>query len=229
MATYNKKIVDQIATLIEEGNYSISNICIIVGISRKTFYDWKNNHSDFQQAIEDAEQRRTDELQALASKALKKKLEGYYQTVSRTVYIPSENDPETLEIKQHVVTRKYCEPDTKLLLEILRIRGTGKKKKGLTRRNSNPTLIVKRNEENIQSNINEVPPFTLKAKEIVEQTIVNNQQQTQTPDSNKTIKEEISENKTQPVKSKEEPIQQNKQEQSPSTSYPLPPGYTRRE
>lgn len=246
MATYNKKTVEQIAALIEEGNYSISNICIIVGISRKTFYDWKNNHPDFQQAIEDAEQKRTDELLALANKSLKKKLEGYYQTVSRTVYTPSENDPDTLEIKQHVVTRRHCEPDTKLLLDILGVSSTGKKKKGLNKRNSNPILIVKGSEENtqnkIQDNINEVPPFTLKAKEVVDQTMPNrncDKEQAKEPnlplikDKSKEelerSKENTAENATQCSELKEsKQIERNEPEQINSTSYPLPPGYTRR-
>lgn len=168
MATYNKKIVEQIAALIEEGNYSISTICKIVGIGRKTFYDWKNSHSDFLAAIEEAEQRRLDELYELANKALRKKIEGYYQTTSRTVYAPSEDNPETLEIKQHVVTQKYCEPDTKILLEILNI-GTNKKKSGRGRSKSiNPALIVKKAEKEIKDNVAEIPPFTIKAKEVVE-------------------------------------------------------------
>lgn len=246
MATYNKKTVEQIAALIEEGNYSISNICIIVGISRKTFYDWKNNHPDFEQAIEDAEQKRTDELLALANKSLKKKLEGYYQTVSRTVYTPSENDPDTLEIKQHVVTRKYCEPDTKLLLDILGVSSTSKKKKGVNKRNSNPILVVKRSEKNtqnkIQDNINEVPPFTLKAKEVVDQTMPNRncdkeqakeQDLPLTKDKSKEeqerSKENAAENATQCSELKEsKQIERNEPEQINSTSYPLPPGYTRR-
>lgn len=171
MATYNKKTVSQITALIEEGNHSISTICKIVGIGRKTFYDWKNSRPDFVAAIEEAEQRRSEELYELANKGLKRKLEGYYETVSRTVYVPSPDDPEQLEIKQHVVTRKYCEPDAKLLLDVLGY-GVGKrKKKGGRTKSVNPALVVKKAESEVKENLSQIPPFTIKAKEVVEQTL----------------------------------------------------------
>lgn len=171
MATYNKKTVSQITALIEDGNHSISTICKIVGIGRKTFYDWKNARPDFVAAIEEAEQRRSEELYELANKGLKRKLEGYYETVSRTVYVPSPEDSEQLEIKQHVVTRKFCEPDAKLLLDVLGY-GVGKrKKKGGRVKGVNPALVVKKAEGEIKENLSQIPPFTIKAKEVVEQTL----------------------------------------------------------
>lgn len=245
MATYNKRIVEQIATLIEEGNHSISTICKITGISRKTFYDWKNTHPEFQAAIEDAEQRRTEELYQLASNALLKKVEGYYQTVSRTVYVPSADDLETLEIKQHVVTRKFQKPDTRLLLEILN-RGSGKtKKKGLIKKNYNPALIVKRNEDKIQKDVNEIPPFTIKAKEVVEQSGLFTPQKENIAENaeieNQSINKQIEDKEdnekiltkdTEKLKEKaDEKIEKQKSSkyvQYASTYDPLPPGYTRR-
>lgn len=241
MATYNKRIVEQIATLIEEGNHSISIICKITGISRKTFYDWKNTRPEFQAAIEDAEQRRTEELYQLASNALLKKVEGYYQTVSKTVYVLSADDPETLEIKQHVVTRKFQEPDTRLLLEILN-GGNGKtKKKGVMKRNSNPALIVKRNEGKIQKDVNEIPPFTIKAKEVVEQSGLSTWQKENITENvekeNQAIKEQIKDKEdsekiltkgTEKLDEKIEAQKSGKYVQYVSTYDPLPPGYTRR-
>lgn len=241
MATYNKRIVEQIADLIEEGNHSISIICKITGISRKTFYDWKNTHPEFQAAIEDAEQRRTEELHQLANNTLLKKVEGYYQTVSRTVYVPSAEDPETLEIKQHVVTRKYQEPDTKLLLEILNGRNGKTKKKGLMKRNSNPALIVKRNEDKIQKDVNEIPPFTIKAKEVVVQSGLSSPQKENISENienaNQVINEQIEDKedseKTLAKDIKKEDEKAEKQKSSKYVQYvstfdPLPPGYTRR-
>lgn len=235
MATYNKKTVEQITALIEEGNHSISTICKIAGIGRKTFYDWKNTHPDFVVAIEDAEQRRSEELYELASKALRKKIEGYYQTTSRTIYIPSEDDPETLEIKQHIVTQKYCEPDTKILLEILNIR-TSKKKSGRGRsKGINPALVVKKAESEIRDNVAEIPPFSIKAKEVVEHDKI-------IPEA---YIEEKMDRKEEETKSIETPLTNNKLvenkdadkiEEKKNTLHakyepvpqPLPPGYTRR-
>lgn len=243
MATYNKKTVEKIVSLIEDGNYSISTICKIVGIGRKTFYDWRNTRPEFMEAIMEAEQRRSDELYELANKALRRKLEGYQQTISRTVYVPSEDDPQILEIKQHVVTTKFCEPDMRALIEVLG-GGSGKKKqKGMRLKNTNPALIVKRNEEQVKRNVSEVPPFTIRAKEVVEQTMptVKQEEEHETvqeireeTSSDEMVKKEVpqmelkeggkggnNEDKTEKTEKKEEPYVS-------STSYPLPPGYTRR-
>lgn len=168
MAKYDENIKEQIALLVEEG-HSVSSICKITGIGRRTFYEWKNRHQDFAEMLEEAEQQRIEELHELANKALRKKLNGYYQTVSRTVYTPSEDESETLNIKQHTVTRKYCEPDTALLLEVLGYRtNKTKRKRNLAGKGVNPVLVVKKNEAEVQKDIEEVPPFTLKAKEVVE-------------------------------------------------------------
>lgn len=168
MAKYDENIKEHIAALIEEG-HNVSSICKITGIGRRTFYEWKNRHSDFAEMLEEAEQRRLEELHELANQALKKKLCGYYQTVSRTVYTPSEEESETLTIKQHTITRKYCEPDTALLLEVLGYRtNKGKKKRSLSNKSTNPVLVVKKNEDKVKQDVDEVPPFTLKAKQVVE-------------------------------------------------------------
>lgn len=241
MATYNKKTVSQITALIEDGNHSISTICKIVGIGRKTFYDWKNAHPDFVAAIEEAEQRRSEELYELANKGLERKLEGYYEMVSRTVYVPSPDDPEQLEIKQHVVTRKFCEPDTKLLLDVLGY-GVGKrKKKGGRVKGVNPALVVKKAEGEIKENLSQIPPFTIKAKEVVEQTLKSESdvkdsfvkgaddvtvECCESPKSEKISKKH---SEKQSVESKTEidnkPNIHKKYEPVPP---PVPPGYTRR-
>ena len=243
MAAYSARIVEKIVAMIEEGNHSISTICKIVGIGRKTFYEWKNKYPEFLQALEDAEQRRMDELHELASTALRKKLKGYYQTTSRTVYTPSAEDPETLEIKQHVVTRKFCEPDAKLLLDILNGQAGRKKKRGLSRKNLNPALIVKRNERDVQKDVDEIPPFTIKAKEVVEQDMnrkllessesisIKSEEEIKTSETESTSKQIIEKEieKEQPlIKENEEKPKSSKYVQYVSTFDPLPPGYTRR-
>lgn len=242
MATYNKKTVKKIVLLIEEGNHSISTICKIVGIGRKTFYDWRNTRPDFLEAITEAEQRRSDGIYELANQAVKRKLEGYYQTVSRTVYVPSEDDAEVLEIKQHVVTKRFCEPDIRLLMEILGSGNGRKKKKGMNVKNVNPALVVKRAEEQVKKNLSEVPPFTLKAKEVVEQTmpavkgestiideeIVGKSEEILSETKEKT---EIALMELKESGKEDKKTMDNKKEEEPyisSRSYPLPPGYTRR-
>lgn len=241
MATYNKKIVEQIIDLMEEGGHSVSAICKIVGIGRRTFYDWRNAHPEFSQAMEEAGQRCSEELRELANKGLRRKLDGYYQTVSRTVYVPSMEDPETLEIKQHVVIRKYCEPDTKLLLEILNI-GMGKRKRvGVKSKGINPPLVVKRNEKDVQKGVDEITPFTIKAKEVVEHTLRVDEKDSdiliEESDKRKEVKDELPKIESQllnePEKSVAESLQKSEELIRHTKKYepvppPVPPGYTRR-
>lgn len=233
MPIYNEKTVANIIALIEEGNHSITTICKIVGIGRKTFYDWKNNHPEFLSAIEDAEQRRTEELMELANNELRKKLEGYYETVTRTVYIPSEDEPETLSIKQHVVTKKFCAPDTKTIMEVLGIQTSKKKKRFSVGKNQTPSLVVKQARQEIEENTSLIPPFTIKAKEIVEHDRQNTNQDSRSDidkeneDEQTTelsVKLEINENKINKDKKKET----NQYPNISTTDGPLPPGYTRR-
>lgn len=241
MATYNKKIVEQIIDLMEEGGYSVSAICKIVGIGRRTFYDWRNAHPEFSQAMEEAEQRRSEELRELAKKGLKRKLEGYYQTVSRTVYVPSMDDPETLEIKQHVVTRKYCEPDTKLLLDILEI-GTGKRKRvGGKMKGISPALVVKRSEKEVQKDIDEILPFTIKAKEVVKHTLRADEKDSdiliEESDKRKEVKDELPKIESQLLNEPEKSVAESQQKSEELIRHtkkyepvppPVPSGYTRR-
>lgn len=227
MAKYDEKIKEQIAALIEEG-HSVSSICKIAGIGRRTFYEWKNRHSDFAEMLEEAEQRRLDELHELANKALRKKLNGYYQTVSRTIYTPSEDESETLSIKQHTVTRKYCEPDTALLLEVLGYKTSkSKKSRNLSKKSTNPVLVVKKNEDKVQQDIDEVPPFTLKAKQVVEHGLP----EVQTDIEEQNIeKEEVKNQEKAPIinPNSNQDLQKGVNRLINKPTEVLPPGYTHR-
>lgn len=119
MARYNKQLIETIATLIEDGAHSVSDICNTVGISRKTYYKWKELHPEFADKLLVAENRRVENLREQAQLVLRRKLDGYTQRTERTIYVPSADDPSQLVIKQHVVTEKFCEPDTRFLMQLL--------------------------------------------------------------------------------------------------------------
>ena len=108
---YNDELVKEIATLIEEDNFSITDICRMVGIGRVIFYRWKDEKPEFARAIADAESRRGERLRFEARQALRRKLQGTKTVEKRIKYVP---DPETgeLVIKECVVREKYTEPDT---------------------------------------------------------------------------------------------------------------------
>ncbi|MFV0419428.1 MAG: helix-turn-helix domain-containing protein, partial [Dysgonomonas sp.] len=66
MAKYNEKLVEKIIALVEEDAYTISQICDMLRISRKTFYEWKETKPEFRKALEDAEDRRDENLLFIA-------------------------------------------------------------------------------------------------------------------------------------------------------------------
>lgn len=113
------KIKDRIAELMEEDMYTISQICEMVGIGRKTFYRWRETDCEFAQILAEAEQRRGEALRQKARSLIRRKMDGYTQRIERTVYIPSDDDPAQLIIKQHVVTEKNIEPDMRFLMQLL--------------------------------------------------------------------------------------------------------------
>lgn len=119
MAKYSKKLTEKIVALIEEDAYTTTDICKIVGISKKSFYEWRMTKPDFAKAIKYASERREERLRLLARRALHDKLQGHIQRVSRTVYVPSEEDLSILVIKQHIVTEKQCLPDTATIAQAL--------------------------------------------------------------------------------------------------------------
>ncbi len=112
MAKYTEKLVEKIVTLIEADTYSISEICRILKISRKSFYEWKDTKPEFREAIEKAIDRRDDMLLMVARKSLKRKLEGYTLTETRTIYVPDKNNPDELVLKSQIVKQKEYAPDT---------------------------------------------------------------------------------------------------------------------
>ena len=112
MAKYTEKLTQKITSLIEEDTYSIKEICSILKISRKSFYEWKETKPEFKKAIDRAVEHRDEKLLMVARRSLKRKLEGYTLTETRTTYVPDKNNPEKLVLKSQVVKQKEYAPDT---------------------------------------------------------------------------------------------------------------------
>ncbi len=109
MAKYSKKLVETIAELLEN-DMSVTDICRAVGITRKTFYEWKSSKSEFAQAVDDARERAYDELIALARRTLRDRIEGYTVEETTFTYEPSSLDEAEMVLKKKVVKRKRKEP-----------------------------------------------------------------------------------------------------------------------
>ncbi|MFV0330128.1 MAG: hypothetical protein ACK5KL_09970 [Dysgonomonas sp.] len=119
MAKYTDRLVEKIVSLIEEDTFSISEICSMLKISRKSFYEWKDTKPEFKEAIEKATEHRDDKLLMTARRSLKRKLEGYTLSETRTTYVPDKDNPEKLILKSKVVRQKEYAPDTHAIKLIL--------------------------------------------------------------------------------------------------------------
>jgi len=119
MAKYNQKFTDSIVSLIEQDLYTVSEICRITGINRKTFYEWKNSKPEFKKEIEDAMLRREDALLSMARISLRQKLEGYTQTEERVTYEPARSNPGELIEKSRVIKTKQCQADLRVIKYIM--------------------------------------------------------------------------------------------------------------
>lgn len=69
MAKYTEKLVKRIVELIEQDIYTVSEICNILRINRKTFYEWKKTKPEFRQEIETAEERCNEMMVAIVPKS----------------------------------------------------------------------------------------------------------------------------------------------------------------
>ena len=118
MAKYNTELTEKIVNLIEDEFFTVSQVCKAVNISRETFYSWMNTKDDFRHEVEQAVARREAELMTMVHASLKKKLEGYYTTVEKDIYVPGEYTGE-LVFKQKTITKKECPPDLRTIKMLL--------------------------------------------------------------------------------------------------------------
>lgn len=108
MAKYSKRLVEVIVELIEN-DMSVTDICRSVGITRKTFYEWKTVKPDFSRAIDGARERAYEELIALARRSLRERIEGYTVEETTYTYEPASYDENEMVLKKKVVKQKRKE------------------------------------------------------------------------------------------------------------------------
>lgn len=108
MARYSKEIVQKITELISSDSYTIAEICQIVGISERTYYDWKSKNADFADAIKKAQEVFDEKCTVEAKKSLMKLVSGYTVDETKTIYVDSkEGRPK---IKEQTITKKHYQP-----------------------------------------------------------------------------------------------------------------------
>ena len=114
MAKYTEQLGKKIADAIEQDEYTLGEICSVHNISRKTFYQWARNHSDFKEMIADARAGRDERLAQKARKILKQRLEHGY-TVTTTRYKYAVDEYGEIYLTGKTVTMKEYAADEKTL------------------------------------------------------------------------------------------------------------------
>lgn len=162
MGKFNTILAEKIITLLEEDNYTITEICRIVGISGKIFYEWKATKPTFAEALNGAVEAREEKLKQKARQAMRQKLEGHKQIETKTTYVASKDsdDPYTLVVKEYVVKEKYCVPETSAI--VYSLSGGYDESKGRKQSHDPSPLIItvdnaktKRDLEILQKNLSE--------------------------------------------------------------------------
>jgi transposase-like protein len=130
MAKYSKKIVNRICKLISSDTYTIAEICLTVGISERSFYTWKEEKSEFAEAIARAQDQFDEILVKEAKNSLRKKINGYTVDETKTLYVDSkEVDPVTrkpkAKIKEQTIIKKHFQPDTAAIVFALTNKASG--------------------------------------------------------------------------------------------------------
>ncbi len=114
MGKFNETIAAEIIEFIEADAFTISEICNMFNISRKTFYNWQESNPEFKEEVEQAKERAEEKLLIQARRALKDKLEGNNQVHETIItYEPDENSDTGFRVKKKVVKVKIVPPSMK--------------------------------------------------------------------------------------------------------------------
>ena len=117
MAKCRKKIVDRICSLISKDSYTIAELCSMVGISERCFYDWQSNNAEFAESIARAGDRFNETMIKEAKFSLRKRVMGYEFDEKRTTYVNDKRGNPI--IKEQVNIRKHIQPDMSAIQFVL--------------------------------------------------------------------------------------------------------------
>lgn len=108
---YSQAIEDKIIELYESGNHKIQQICEAVGISRDTWYKWKDANEGFKNRLEECEPKRLDNIKDLARSGLAKLLDVFEYEEESIEYIADPANPSKPKIKSKKITTKKVMPN----------------------------------------------------------------------------------------------------------------------
>lgn len=114
MAKYNKKTVNKIIELLSSDTYTVKEVCKIVGITTKSFHEWRATKPEFDQMVVEAENDRMEAFAVEAKKSMLKKLRGYEVTETKVTTVPGKKGLPT--IKEQKTYKKHIAPDTAAII-----------------------------------------------------------------------------------------------------------------
>ena len=107
MSKYNKNIVKHICELVSRDEYTVSEICSIVGIAESTWFDWMKEKTEFSESVQKAKDKLVEKRLAECKKSLYKMITGYEVTESVTEYVNEGGKPKPKMIRE---TKKHVQP-----------------------------------------------------------------------------------------------------------------------
>lgn len=110
MAKYTKRIVEKIIEYLSTDTYTIKEVCKMVGITTKSFHEWRATKPEFDQMVEDANKARMDFFAAEAKKSMLKKIRGYEVMETQVTTIPDKKGQPA--IKEQKTFKRHIAPDT---------------------------------------------------------------------------------------------------------------------
>ncbi|MDR0823598.1 MAG: helix-turn-helix domain-containing protein, partial [Prevotella sp.] len=142
MSKYNEELAEQILSYIEDDTYSISEICEILNISRKTFYEWQNIKPEFRKAVKEAKECFDEKLEATARRSLMRKINNYNLIDIYKTYVPDPNDPDELILASKVVRNREYAPDIQAIKLVLARYDKKMEKQQATEKENKPLRII---------------------------------------------------------------------------------------
>lgn len=117
---YSKKLAERICELIAEDSYTVAEVCRMVDISERSYYNWLSRFAEFADAIKKAQSKFDEMLIVEAKKSLVKMIQGYTVQEKKTVTADTgkkdANNKPIVKVKEHSVTDKHYQPNPTLII-----------------------------------------------------------------------------------------------------------------
>ena len=117
---YGTKIVNEICDLIRQDTFTITEICVIVGINQDTYYDWLKNKPEFSEKISAAHAEQKHFFLAEAKKSMLKLIQGYEFEEEKTILGQAKKGKKTSaskgELKKVERVKKHIPPDSRMVI-----------------------------------------------------------------------------------------------------------------